>query len=181
MQQFCTYGSVRGAFGQPASLPRQKAKNRLPALAARKRARAFVGTYSAATARERYLPGLFTSLLGGCTRSQHSSIALRRVDSRRSSKTDLGDRPTGRARRRLGVLRPIYAYAVVGGVMTGVRTPITCTSSGEPAACLFRTSSRKVHQQCISEAGVFRKIAVCLFASLYELGKELTSYDITIL
>jgi hypothetical protein len=24
MQQFCTYGSVRGATGQPASLPRQK-------------------------------------------------------------------------------------------------------------------------------------------------------------
>jgi hypothetical protein len=24
MQQFCTYGSVRGASGQPASLPRQK-------------------------------------------------------------------------------------------------------------------------------------------------------------
>jgi len=23
MQQSCTYGSVRGAFGQPASLPRQ--------------------------------------------------------------------------------------------------------------------------------------------------------------
>jgi hypothetical protein len=25
MQQYCTYGSVRGASGQPASLPRQKA------------------------------------------------------------------------------------------------------------------------------------------------------------
>jgi hypothetical protein len=24
MQQFCTYGSVRGASGQPASLPRRK-------------------------------------------------------------------------------------------------------------------------------------------------------------
>ena len=24
MQQFCTYGSVRGASGQPSSLPRQK-------------------------------------------------------------------------------------------------------------------------------------------------------------
>jgi len=24
MQQFCTYGSVRGASGQPVSLPRQK-------------------------------------------------------------------------------------------------------------------------------------------------------------
>ena len=24
MQQLCTYGSVRGALGQPASLPRQK-------------------------------------------------------------------------------------------------------------------------------------------------------------
>ena len=29
MQQFCTYGSVRGASGKPASLPRQKAINRL--------------------------------------------------------------------------------------------------------------------------------------------------------
>ena len=31
MQQFCTYGSVRGASGKPASLPRQKAfGDRLP-------------------------------------------------------------------------------------------------------------------------------------------------------
>ncbi len=27
MQQFCTYGSVRGASGQPTSLPRQNPKN----------------------------------------------------------------------------------------------------------------------------------------------------------
>jgi hypothetical protein len=31
MQQFCTYGSVRGASGQPTSLPRQKVfGDRLP-------------------------------------------------------------------------------------------------------------------------------------------------------
>ena len=29
MQQFCTYGSVRGASGQPASLPRQNSDCRL--------------------------------------------------------------------------------------------------------------------------------------------------------
>jgi hypothetical protein len=28
MQQFCTYGSVRGASGKPASLPRQNAQSR---------------------------------------------------------------------------------------------------------------------------------------------------------
>jgi hypothetical protein len=27
MQQFCTYGSVRGASGQPTSLPRQRMRN----------------------------------------------------------------------------------------------------------------------------------------------------------
>jgi hypothetical protein len=30
MQQFCTYGSVRGALGQPASLPRQKSVGSQP-------------------------------------------------------------------------------------------------------------------------------------------------------
>jgi hypothetical protein len=36
MQQSCTYGSVRGALGQPASLPRQKAEDRLLTRAAQK-------------------------------------------------------------------------------------------------------------------------------------------------
>jgi len=53
MQQFCTYGSVRGAPGQPTSLPRQKAKNRLPTRAAQKRVHVFADTYGAATVTER--------------------------------------------------------------------------------------------------------------------------------
>ncbi len=43
MQQFCTYGSVRGALGQLASLPQQKPQKPLPLVAAQKRDHPFVG------------------------------------------------------------------------------------------------------------------------------------------
>ena len=55
MQQFCTYGSVRGASGQPASLPRQKLFS-LPLADAR-------GSVTPAESAPEWQEALFRSLL----------------------------------------------------------------------------------------------------------------------
>jgi hypothetical protein len=65
MQQFCTYGSVRGASGKPASLPRQKAEIRLPTRAAHCRECVFARVYRAATVRESVPDDFFSSPLMG--------------------------------------------------------------------------------------------------------------------
>jgi hypothetical protein len=65
MQQFCTYGSVRGASGKPASLPRQKPSRLKSALHGHSYvidSPCGVGVHACGS---RMLGGFFSNLLGG--------------------------------------------------------------------------------------------------------------------
>ena len=79
MQQFCTYGSVRGASGKPASLPRLKAINRLLTRAAQNRGCVYPCVYRAATVRKSVPKSLF-----------HQPASVRARMMLRSSSTQRG-------------------------------------------------------------------------------------------